>query len=269
MFGKYLAKVRETCPLVHNITNYVTVNDCANALLAIGASPIMADDPADAEEITEICAALNLNIGTLNSRTIPAMFAAGRRAAALGHKILLDPVGAGASAVRTGTALRLLAELPLACVRGNASEIKALAVGEAATRGVDASDADAVTAELASAFAVKHGLVVAVTGATDTVTDGKTLWLIDNGDKMMSRVTGTGCMLSAITAAFLAANPDEPLEAVAAAVAAMGYCGEKAAKHTRSIGGGNITLRDTLIDNLCNLTPEELDSGEKVTKGAI
>ena len=135
MFEPIFENVRQKSPLVHNITNYVTVNDCANMLLACGGSPIMADDPEDAVEITAICGGLNINIGTLNQRTIPAMLAAGKRANELGHPVVLDPVGAGASTLRTDTALRLLNEVKFAVIRGNISEIKTLALGSGTTKG--------------------------------------------------------------------------------------------------------------------------------------
>src|SRR5699024_6614246 len=147
MLGTCLDRVRETTPLVHNITNYVTVNDVANVLLACGGSPIMSDDIQDVEDITSICGGLNINIGTLNQNTIPSMFAAGKKANALGHPVLLDPVGAGASALRTRTALELMDEVKFAVIRGNISEIKTLAAGSGQTRGVDANVDDAVTEE--------------------------------------------------------------------------------------------------------------------------
>ena len=145
MFEQIFENVRQKSPLVHNITNYVTVNDCANMLLACGGSPIMADDPEDAVEITSICGGLNINIGTLNQRSIPTMFAAGKRANQLGHPVVLDPVGAGASKLRTDTALGLLEQVKFAVIRGNISEIKTLAQGSGTTKGVDADVADQVT----------------------------------------------------------------------------------------------------------------------------
>ena len=148
MFEEIFENVRRNAPLIHNITNYVTVNDCANMLLACGASPIMADDPEDALEITDICNGLNINIGTLNRRTIPAMFAAGKRANELGHPVVLDPVGAGASTLRTETALGLLKEVKFTVIRGNVSEIKTLALGSGNTKGVDANVADRVTEDV-------------------------------------------------------------------------------------------------------------------------
>ena len=233
MLGEYLDEVRKKAPLVHNITNYVTVNDVANILLACGGSPIMSDEPADVEDITSICGGLNINIGTLNKRSIKGMKKAGRRAQELGHVILLDPVGAGASKLRTETATSLLEEIKFAVIRGNISEIKTLALGVGTTKGVDADVADKVTEEnldetisFAKAFAEKTGAVVAITGAVDVVADSRKAYCIRNGSPMTSSVTGTGCQLSAMTAAFVAANTDRPLEATAAAVSAMGYASE-------------------------------------------
>ena len=174
MTSAILDQIRAASPLIHCITNYVTVNDVANVLLAIGARPIMADDPEEVEEITALCAGLCLNIGTLNARTIPSMLAAGKRARALGHPVVLDPVGAGASRLRTATALRILDEVRPTLIRGNISEVRTLAVGAGTTQGVDANAADAVTednlaaaAELLRAFAARTEAIVAVTGAID------------------------------------------------------------------------------------------------------
>lgn len=265
MLQEYLDNVRAAGPLVHNITNYVTANDCANLLLAIGASPIMADDGEEAEEITTLCAALNINIGTLNARTIPAMFAAGKKAVHLRHPVVLDPVGAGASTLRTETARSLMEEVRFTVLRGNSSEIKMLALGSGGTQGVDASLADAVTEEtLAEAvsftadFARRCEAVVAITGAIDLVSDGERTFVIRNGHPLMSRITGTGCMLSALTAAFLAANPLAPLEATAAAVCAMGICGEQGVARMGA-QDGNASLRSYLIDAAFHLTGETLD----------
>ena len=147
MFAECFENVRSTCPLIHNITNYVTVNDCANMVLACGASPIMADDAAEVEDITTICGGLNINIGTLNSRTITSMLLAGKKANQLGHPVVLDPVGAGASRLRTDTAFRLLRDVKFTVIRGNISEIKTLASGAGTTKGVDADVADKVTEE--------------------------------------------------------------------------------------------------------------------------
>ena len=268
-FETILGNVRAGTPLVHNITNYVTVNDCANILLACGGSPIMSDDVGEVEEITSICGGLNINIGTLNGRTIPAMFLAGKRANALGHPVLLDPVGAGASALRTETAAKLIEEVRFTVIRGNISEIKALAQGAASTKGVDANEADQVSADnlesviaFAGAFAEKTGAVVAITGATDIIVDAARACVIRNGHPMMSKITGTGCMLSAMTTAFVAANPAQSFEAVCAAVCAMGLCGEIAYGRLGALDG-NSTYRNYIIDAVCNLTAEQLKGGAK------
>ena len=269
MFEQIFENVRRKSPLVHNITNYVTVNDCANMLLACGGSPIMADELEDAVEITAVCSGLNINIGTLNRRTIPVMFAAGKRANELGHAVVLDPVGAGASTLRTDTARGLLGEVKFTVIRGNISEIKTLALGSGATKGVDADAADKVTeknldgtAAFAKDFARRIGTVVAATGAIDIVTDGVRTFYIRNGRPEMSAVTGTGCQLSALTAAFASANPDRPLEAAAAAVCAMGLCGEIAYNRMTDLDG-NSSYRNYMIDAMYRLTPAELEKGAK------
>ena len=264
-----LENVRAKTPLVHNITNYVTVNDVANVLLAAGGSPIMSDDADDVEDITSICGGLSINIGTLNKNTIPSMFLAGRKANELGHIVLLDPVGAGASRLRTDTANRLMREVRFDAVRGNISEIKTLCTGSGTTKGVDADVADKVSEEnldsavaFAKAFAEKTGAVIAITGAIDIVADGKKAYCIRNGHPMMSSITGTGCQLSAMTAAYVTANPEHPLEAAAAAVCAMGLAGEIA--HVRlSAQDGNSTYRNYIIDAIYNMTPEQLEEGAK------
>lgn len=269
MFKKAFDNVRKSCPLVHNITNYVTVNDVANVILACGASPIMADDRAEVEEITSICSALNINIGTLNERTIESMLLAGKKAQSLGHKIVLDPVGAGASALRTNTAKELIQNIQFSVIRGNISEIKTIALGNGTTKGVDADISDAVTEgnlEKSVAFvkevALKNKCIVAVTGAIDLVSDGTKCFVIRNGRAEMGKITGTGCQLSGMTAAFIAANPDDTLTACAAAVCAMGLAGEIAWKKMVD-GDGNSTYRNRIIDAICNMTGDTLDEGAK------
>lgn len=265
-----LENVRAGAPLVHSITNYVTVNDCANALLAIGASPIMSDEPADVSDITSICGGLVLNIGTLNERSIAGMFAAGERAGELGHPIVLDPVGAGASALRTQTAGDLLDKLPVSVIRGNMSEVKALAGAAAATRGVDVNPDDAVTegnlaasAAFARELAAKTGAIVAVTGAIDIVADAERAFAVRNGSPLMGRITGAGCMLTCLVAAFAVANPGARLEAVVAAVASMGLAGQVAQGR---MGGmdGNASFRTYLIDALFRLDCKALEAGARV-----
>lgn len=264
-----LENVRAESPLVHNITNYVTVNDVANVLLAAGGSPIMSDDADDVEDITSICGGLNINIGTLNKNTIPSMFLAGKKANALGHIVLLDPVGAGASRLRTDTANRLMQEVRFDAVRGNISEIKTLCTGSGSTKGVDADAVDAVTeanldngVQLVKTFAAQTGCIIAVTGAIDLVSDGERCWCIRNGRAEMSRITGTGCQLSALMTAFLVANPDRKLDAAAAAVCMMGLAGEIGWANMQP-GDGNSTYRNRIIDAIFNMTGDALEEGAK------
>ncbi len=267
MLGVYLQNVRDKVPLVHNITNYVTVNDVANILLACGGSPIMSDEPQDVEDITSICGGLNINIGTLNVRSIEGMLGAGRKANELRHPILLDPVGAGASALRTNTAVMLMETLRFDVIRGNISEIKTLAQGSGTTKGVDADVADAVTEEnldeavtFAKDFAKKAGTIVAITGAIDLVSDGETCYVIRNGRPEMGKITGTGCQLSGMMTAFLVANPDHKLEAAAAAVCAMGLAGQIGWERMQE-GDGNSTYRNRIIDAIYNMDAKILDEG--------
>ncbi len=259
--------LRKTMPLIHNITNYVTVNDVANILLACGGSPIMSDEVEDVEDITSICNGLNINIGTLHKSSIEGMLRAGKKANDLHHPILLDPVGAGASKFRTETALRLMQELNLAVIRGNISEIKTLALGSGTTKGVDADVSDAVTEEnleqaieFVKAFSKKTGTIIAVTGRIDLVTDGNRCYVIRNGRPEMGKITGTGCQLSGMVTAFITANPDEILEAAAAAVCAMGLAGEIGWSRMQT-GDGNATYRNRIIDAIYNMTGDILEKG--------
>lgn len=268
-FGQILDQVHSRVPLVHNITNYVTVNDVANVLLACGGSPIMADDPDDVEDITSICGGLNINIGTLNSHTIPSMFAAGKKANELGHVVLLDPVGAGASRLRTKTANELLEKVHFTAVRGNISEVKTLILGSGSTRGVDADVADSVTEEnldevirSLKAFAEWKDCIVAVTGAIDLVCDKSRCYVIRNGMPQMSSITGTGCQLSGLMTAYIVADPEHTLEAAAAAVCLMGLAGEIAWSHMEPTDG-NATYRNRIIDAIYNMDGETLEKGAK------
>ena len=269
MLKNCLENVRATVPLVHNITNYVTVNDVANVLLACGGSPIMSDEPEDVEEITSICGGLNINIGTLNKRSIEGMMVAGKKATELKNPILLDPVGAGASALRTNTALELMDKLELTVIRGNISEIKTLSLGSGTTKGVDADVADRVTEEtlddavrFAKNIAAQTKAIVAITGAIDLVADADTCYVIRNGRPEMGKITGTGCQLSGMATAFVVANPDNKLEAVAAAVCTMGLAGEIGWERMQE-GDGNSTYRNRIIDAIYNMDGETLEKGAK------
>ncbi|MCX4270486.1 MAG: hydroxyethylthiazole kinase [Lachnospiraceae bacterium] len=265
MLKECLEAVERKMPLIHNITNYVTVNDVANVLLACKASPIMADDLEEAAEITSICDGLTINIGTLNQHTVPAMFAAGKQAVKLGHCVVFDPVGAGASMFRTNTALSLMREISFDCIRGNSSELKALVFGSGNTQGVDANVMDVVTEEnleemilIFQAFAKERHCILVCTGAIDLVLDERHSYIIRNGRPEMSKITGTGCQLSAVTAAYLAANPERKLEACAAAVCVMGVAGEVAWERMEK-GDGNASYRNRIIDAVYRMSGEELE----------
>lgn len=269
MLKTVLDQVRKNSPLIHNITNYVTVNDVANMVLAIGASPIMADEVDEVEDITSICQGLNINIGTLNKRTIPAMLKAGKKANELHHPIVLDPVGVGASQLRTKTAFELLKHIHFDVIRGNISEIKTLALNQGRVQGVDASIEDAVTdnnldqcIHFIKAFAKKTKSIIAVTGAIDLVANEHNCYVIRNGEKQMSSITGTGCQLSALVAAFVSANQDNMLEAVAGAVCAMGLAGE-IGKANMLESEGNSSYRHRIIDAIYNMDGETLEKGAK------
>ena len=269
MLGKCLENVKEKCPLIHNITNYVTVNDVANTLLASGGSPIMSDEPQDVSDITSICGGLNINIGTLNKISIEAMFISGKKAKELGHIVLLDPVGAGASKLRTDTAVKIMNEIKPDIIRGNISEIKTLALGSGTTKGVDADISDVVTeenldsmAEFAKAFSEKAGAVIAITGAIDLVANSKKCYVIRNGSPLMSRITGTGCMLSGLTTAYAVANPENITDSVAAAVCLMGLAGEIGVSMMKATEG-NSSLRNHIIDAIYNMNAEKLNKGAK------
>ena len=269
MLKQCFDNVREKHPLVHNITNYVTVNDVANILLACGGSPIMADDSGEVEDITSICQGLNINIGTLNKNTIPSMFLAGKKANVLGHVVLLDPVGAGASGLRTKTANELVRDIKFTVIRGNISEIRTLMEGTGNTKGVDADLADAVTEEnldetigKLKAFSEATGSVIAVTGAIDLVADSEKCYVIRNGKPEMGAITGTGCQLSGMMTAFLRANAEQPLEAAAAAVCAMGIAGEIGFEHLKE-GEGNSTYRNRIIDAIYHMDGNTLEERAK------
>lgn len=248
--------LREKKPLVHHITNYVTVNDCANITLAIGASPIMADALEEAAEIAAIASSLVLNMGTLNARTIPAMLAAGKAANSAGVPIVFDPVGAGASRLRNDTAAQITREVNLAVVRGNISEVRFLAGVASQTKGVDASQMDlentADAKQTAKAVAKKLHCVVAITGKVDIISDGTQTVCIENGHQLLASLTGTGCMCTSLIGAFCGAAPGQPLEAAAAALLTMGIAGETAFERAGRLGTGSFraALHDA-VSQMC------------------
>ena len=240
-----LAELRARRPLVHNITNYVVMNSTANALLALGASPVMAHAEEEVEEMAALAGALVLNIGTLSEHWIAAMFKAAHQAGQHQVPVLLDPVGAGATRLRTDTARRLLSETKLSVVRGNPSEILALAGGDFHGRGVDALHTVAQARAAGTEIARRFGLVVAITGPEDFITDGRRVARVSNGHALMGRVTGTGCAATAIMGAFCAVEPDAFAAAVAALVV-FGIAGELAAHDNPRPGTYQVQLLDAL-----------------------
>jgi len=263
MLSKIITQNRQRRPLIHCINNHVTSNDCANILLACGGSAIMADDPDEAAEVTAMCDGLVLNIGTPNPRKLEALLRAGKEANRLGHPVILDPVGVGSSSMRRNAGRQLLEQVRFAAIRGNATEITTLVRGTAAHRGVDADPEEAAVDSInenAKCLSLKTGAVVIVTGDTDIVTDGKTLFRVHNGHPMMKTVTGSGCQLSALLGAYVTANPETPLPAALAAVCAMGLAGQIAHERLTPLDG-NASYRNYIIDAIYNLTPENLEKG--------
>ncbi|MFR7591584.1 MAG: hydroxyethylthiazole kinase [Longibaculum sp.] len=271
MFEKIMENVLKQKPLIHCITNVVTMNDCANAILAVHGSPIMADEQEEVEEITSLCQGLVINIGTLNERTVQSMIKAGKKANELGHPVILDPVGVGASRFRRETIFRLLKEVQFSVIRGNISEMKAVYFGTGTTQGVDADVQDVVgeenieeTIEFAKKLSQRTGAVIAITGAIDIVANDKKAYVIKNGCLNMAKVTGTGCMLSAILGVYVAANQEHIFEATGCATAIMGYSGELAQAKVYKQNAGTGSLRVYLIDSLSMMTPQILNGGMKI-----
>lgn len=260
-----IERIRAQAPLVHNITNYVVMNTTANALLAVGASPVMAHAVEEVEEMVGLARALVLNIGTLSPPWIEAMVRAGLAARRKGIPVVLDPVGSGATALRTRTALRLLDEIGPAIVRGNASEIASLAPAaegagpEGRTKGVDSTRRSEETVDMAHALAERRGCVVAVSGPTDVIVGGGRVVRVRNGHPMMARVTGLGCTATALIGACAAVNPSA-LQAAAHGLALNGIAGEIAAERA----GGPGTLQLYLLDALYGLTQAEATARARI-----
>jgi hydroxyethylthiazole kinase len=259
--GDSLRRLRETKPLIHQITNYVVMNETANATLALGALPVMAHAREEVEEMAAIAGALVLNIGTLSPHWVDAMLLAGRVANERGIPIVLDPVGAGATTYRTETAKRVLDEVDIAVLRGNAGEVATLVGVDAEVRGVESIATGGDPADLAREAGRRLDLVASVTGAVDHVSDGETVISIANGHPLMATITGTGCMSSALTGCFLAVNGAAPLAAAAEALVAFGVAGENAAVAARGPGSFHVAL----YDELAALDPSTLDARARVS----
>lgn len=258
-FKKDLALVRKNAPLVHNITNYVAMNNSANALLAIGASPVMIHGQEEAADMAAIAGALVLNIGTIEGYWLKAMILAGESARAHKHPVVLDPVGIGATPYRAVACKEIIEKCAPAVIRGNASEIIALVKTGAKTKGVDSTDSSDDAVDSAKILAKNTGAVVVVSGATDYITDGTRVECVKNGNPLMARVTAMGCTASAIVGAFVAVNPDA-FDASVHAMAAMGICGEAAAEKAE----GNGTMQLYFLDKMCALDDAMIDKYLKV-----
>jgi len=260
--GATLRELRERKPLVHQITNYVVMNETANATLALGALPVMAHAREEVEEMVGLASALVLNIGTLSEQWIEAMLLAGRAAGARGIPVVLDPVGAGATRYRTDTARRILKEVQVTVLRGNQGEIATLVGVDAEVRGVESMATGLEPGALAGVAAKQLRVVASVTGPIDHVSDGERVLNVANGHPLLAQVTGTGCISSALTGCFLAAKPEEPLEAATEALAALGVAAEDAADGA----GGPGTFHARLYDALAALDPDTLDGRARISE---
>jgi hydroxyethylthiazole kinase len=255
-----LERIRRQHPLIHQITNFVVMNTTANITLAVGASPVMAHAHQEVADMVGLAGALVLNPGTLEPDWVEAMLLAGRRANELGVPVVLDPVGAGATPYRTETNLRLLEELRIAVLRGNAGEIGALPGAGGAGRGVDSVEGVTDPTAVAAAGARRWRTTVAITGKRDFLSDGERAVAVDNGHELLSVVTGTGCMATALIGAFVAVEEDR-LAAAAAALAVYGLSAERAAEQARGPG----TFQAALFDSLYTLTPRDVEQGVRIT----
>ncbi len=254
-----LTVVREKKPLIHNITNSVVMNYTANALLAMGASPVMAHSRNEVEEMVSIAEALVFNIGTLTEDRLASMIKAGKKASELGIPVIFDPVGSGATTFRTNSAGKIIEEIDTSVIRGNPSEILSLINFESKTKGVDSIHSVEDATKAGKILAKEAKTIIAITGAKDLITDGENVLRVSNGHPLMGYVTGTGCIASAIIGAFLAVD-NVPLSSAATALAFFGLAGEVAGKKASAPGSFMIEI----LDALYTITPEELKEGCKI-----
>lgn len=271
MFEKLLRNLKKNPPLVHNITNYVTVNDCANIVLASGGSPLMADDINEVEDIVSISNALYINVGTLNVRTIKSMIKAGKKANELILPVILDPVGVGASKLRNECVQTLLEEIDFSVIKGNMSEIKALYTNMKNKGGVDVQEDDLVHEDnieenitFLKKVSKRFKCTIVATGVIDIVTDGNCVCLIRNGQEIMSKVTGTGCMSGSLIATFCGANKDDIFNSAVMGITVMGLSGEKAYEKIKEKNEGTGSFRTYLIDAVSLMNYDILKKGAKI-----
>jgi hydroxyethylthiazole kinase len=257
--GDILQKIRDKKPLIHHITNYVVMNSTANVTLAVGASPIMAHAHDEMEAMQAFAGALNINIGTLDEYWIESMFKAGKAASEKGTPVILDPVGSGATSLRTDTTRRILKEIDVTVIRGNASEVMSLSTTDFNIQGVDSLETVDRAKYGAMALAKELGKVIAITGKIDFITNGEKSYTVANGDAMFGNVTGTGCAATTVISCFNAVEGD-PLTATTAALAYFGLAGEVAARNSSGPG----SFQAALYDALYNLTTEEVAKGVKI-----
>lgn len=259
--AEVLKDVREKTPLVQAITNYVTINDCANILLSFGASPAMCEAKKEVEEFANLISALYINTGTFNEEQEEAAFLAAQKASELGKPIVLDPVACGAISRKVQFTKELLKRARVSVIKGNIGEIKSLAGFAGRVRGVDSVDSGEGAVEACVSLAKRYNTVIAATGQVDVVTDGKRACLIENGTSMLTLITGAGCMVGALTAATAGVNEDKFIT-TAAGILAMGLAGEMAAKSLNGILPG--TFRMKLFDSIYNMTIEDVMKGGKI-----
>jgi hydroxyethylthiazole kinase len=271
MFEKSLENLKKNPPLVHHITNYVTVNDCANIVLAAGGSPLMADDYEEVEDIVAISSVLYINIGTLNKRTIESMIKAGKKANEKGIPVILDPVGVGASQLRNEAIRKLMENVQFSVIKGNMSEMKALYTHAKNTGGVDVQEEHMIhdhnldeNIEFVKGVARKFKCIIAITGVIDIISDGEKTCFVRNGHAMMAKITGTGCMTGSVIATFCASNKENYLEAAITAITAMGICGELAHEKVMARSEGSSSFRTYLIDAMSLMDLNKLKEGAKI-----
>lgn len=271
MFKSIFENIKNSKPIVHCITNFVTVNDCANIILAGGGSPTMAHHKDEVEEITQNSQSLVLNMG--NVHEVSSMILAGKKSNSVEHPVVLDPVGIGASKLRNETFVSLSQNIKFSVIRGNISEIKAIANGKGITKGVDANEEDKVTeenlketVEMAKRISKKLGSIIAISGSIDIVADKEKAYIIRNGHPIMAKITGTGCMSTALIGTFCGANKDNILEATACAVASMGISGDIAFEKMKKFEGGTMMFRMFLIDSISNMTSDIINGGITIEK---